>query len=171
MYNVHIYIYRGKPKGVDGPPKVSTIPKILHTTPPPHDVVHWPGRSLFILRIQIWSRCLSLSRPIERRLGRAKWGQIFCNDATLPRPPRCNVSSRRMFGAQAIATLWVNFNLITSSILKHWAKPNVWILRNVLLIVADDAGRQLGHLGDPLVWLHLIRDYLGLRGYWVLLPS
>ena len=25
------------------------------------------------------------------------------------------------------------------------------ISRNVLLIVADDAGRQLGYLGDPLV--------------------
>ena len=31
-------------------------------------------------------------------------------------------------------------------------KKVVSFFRNVLLIVADDAGRQLGHLGDPLVW-------------------
>ena len=30
-------------------------------------------------------------------------------------------------------------------------KKFVSFSRNVLLIVADDAGRQLGHLGDPLV--------------------
>ena len=72
-------------------------------------------------------------------------------------------SCHRIFCTQAISKhCWANFNFnirldsITSWILKRWKRYNVWIHRNVLLIVADDAGRQLGHLGDPLVWLTYI---------------